>query len=324
MTDVFITIDTEYSAGIYDRLGFSCRAENFDKSILGRTPNGDVGISYQMDVFDRYGMKAVFFVDPMPALIWGVEAIADIVSPIIARGHDVQLHLHSEWLAFAGDANPLGSRTGQNMKDFSRDEQKRLLDFAARTLVEAGAPYPVAFRAGNYGANDDTLRALADLGLAYDTSHCPGIAAAECAIGLSKTQYRPVAHCGVMELPIGAIGAIGNKTRHAQITALSAAELISAIRFAHQQNLLYFTVVSHSFELMSRDRKRINKIIKKRFETFCRLFAAMPDVTTMTFNDDSLSIASSTIPSPVLPHNIMRTGARLAEQLLSNKLYGGK
>jgi hypothetical protein len=131
MTDVLITIDTEYSAGLYNRLGHSCRAENFEKSILGRTPDGDVGISYQKDIFDQYGMKAIFFVDPMPALIWGVEAIADIISPIIARGHDVQLHLHSEWLAFAGDANSLGSHTGRNMKDFSREEQKSLLDFAA-------------------------------------------------------------------------------------------------------------------------------------------------------------------------------------------------
>ena len=59
------------------------------------TPDGEVGIEYQMDVFDRHGLKAVFFVDPMPALVWGVEAISDVVGPIVARGHDVQLHLHS-------------------------------------------------------------------------------------------------------------------------------------------------------------------------------------------------------------------------------------
>jgi peptidoglycan/xylan/chitin deacetylase (PgdA/CDA1 family) len=106
VTDVYITIDTEYSAGIYAREGFACRQSNFDRSIAGITSDGSAGISYQMDVFDRYGLKAVFFVDPMPALIWGVDSIADIVGPITERGHDVQLHLHTEWLEFAGAKKP--------------------------------------------------------------------------------------------------------------------------------------------------------------------------------------------------------------------------
>ena len=324
MTDVYITIDTEYSAGMYKRLGRACRQENFEKSIIGMTPQGDAGIGYQMDVFERHGLKAVFYVDPMPALVWGGEAIADIVSPILARGHDVQLHLHVEWLAFAGDANPLGNRTGQNIKDFARGEQKILLDYAARTLVAAGAPYPVAFRAGNYGANDDTLHALAELGIAYDSSHCPGIAVADCTISLPKIQYRAVRHCGITEIPIGAIGSFGGLTRHAQITALTAQEMISAIRFAQQHDVPDFTLVSHSFELMSRDRTQINRIVKRRFEKFCALLAALPDAPTATFRDNPPAVEAAHNPSPILPHNYVRTGRRMIEQALSNQLYGAK
>jgi hypothetical protein len=324
MTQVYITIDTEYSAGMYQRLGPNCRHENFEKSILGRTPKGDAGIGYQMDVYERHGIKAVFYVDPMPALVWGVEAIADIISPIMARGHDVQLHLHSEWLAFAGDANPLGTRTGQNIKDFSREEQKTLLDYAARTLVAAGAPYPVAFRAGNYGANDDTLYALAELGIAYDSSHCPGIAIADCAISLPKTQYSPVHHCGMTEIPIGAIGSFGDMTRHAQITAITAQEMIAAIRFAQRHDVPNFTLVSHSFELMSRDRTQINRIVQRRFETFCRMLAALPGVASATFRDNPPAVNTPQNSRPILPHNVLRTGRRLIEQALSNQLYGAK
>ena len=324
MTHVYITIDTEYSAGMYARLGPNCRHENFEKSILGRTPNGDAGIGYQMDVYERYGIKAVFYVDPMPALVWGVEAISDIISPIMARGHDVQLHLHSEWLAFAGDANPLGTRTGQNIKDFSREEQKTLLDYAARTLVAAGAPYPVAFRAGNYGANDDTLYALAELGIAYDSSHCPGIAIADCAISLPKTQYSSVHHCGMTEIPIGAIGSFGDMTRHAQITAVTAQEMIAAIRFAQHHDVPDFTLVSHSFELMSRDRTQINLIVKRRFGTFCRMLATLPGAASATFRDNPPAVNTPQNSYLILPHNVLRTGRRLIEQALSNQLYGAK
>jgi hypothetical protein len=324
MTQVYITIDTEYSAGMYQRLGPNCRHENFVKSILGRTPKGDAGIGYQMDVYERHGIKAVFYVDPMPALVWGVEAIADIISPIMARGHDVQLHLHSEWLAFAGDANPLGTRTGQNIKDFSREEQKTLLDYAARTLVAAGAPYPVAFRAGNYGANDDTLYALAELGIAYDSSHCPGIAIADCAISLPKSQYSPVHHCGMTEIPIGAIGSFGDMTRHAQITAITAQEMIAAIRFAQRHDVPNFTLVSHSFELMSRDRTQINRIVQRRFDTFCRMLAALPGAASVTFRDNPPAVNTPQNSQLILPHNVLRTGRRLMEQALSNQLYGAK
>lgn len=329
MTKVYITIDTEYSAGLFRRLGAGAQQENFDRSIRCKTAQGDVGIGYQMDVFDRYGLKAVFFVDPMPALVWGIRAITDIVQPILARGHDVQLHCHTEWLVFAADNNPLigsaqGRLTGQNIKDFALDEQRKILRTAADLLVAAGASYPIAFRAGNYGANDDTLHALASLGISYDSSHCPGIAMGDCAIGLPKSQYAPIRHCGVNEIPIGAIGAGGNATRHAQITALSAREMIAAIGYVQVQHVPYFTLVSHSFELMSRDRSRINRIVKHRFEEFCRILAGLPGTETATYRDSPPQMDIAQISTPLLPHSSFRTAARLAEQAASNALYGAR
>lgn len=322
MTAVYITIDTEYSSGIFAREGIDCRQSNFDRSIAGKTPGGSVGVEYQMDVFDRYGLKAVFFVDPMPALIWGVEAIADVVGPIVKRGHDVQLHLHTEWLEFAGSKNPVGGRTGHNIKQFSLEEQYILLDYARATLMAAGAPPPVAFRAGNYGANDDTLMALAKLGISYETSHCPGIANSLCEITLGPDYRSPVMHQGVMEVPIGSIAGFGDAQRHAQITALSATEICAAIKFNHANQSGPFTLVSHSFELLSRDRSRINHVVKRRFERLCKQLARIKNITTETYSDRPPTLPVTREAIPLLPHNIMRTGWRLGEQALGNALYG--
>ncbi len=211
MTRVFITIDTEYSSGLYTGPGAADRADNFARSIACNTPQGPAGVAHKLDLLARHGQKAVFFVDPMPALVWGVAAIEDIVAPIIAAGQDVQLHCHTEWLGLAGDANPLASkRSGQNLADFPLDEQRQILDYARTTLMAAGAPAPVAFRAGNYGANDDTLRALASLGIAYDTSHCPAmVGKSACRIGLGQDVHDPLEHMGVIEVPVGSIGAMG-------------------------------------------------------------------------------------------------------------------
>ena len=137
----------------------------------------------------------------MPALVWGTSAIAAVVEPILTRGHEIQLHLHPEWLKIAGDANPLPGRTGRNMHQFTEEEQVELLEIARDHLMRAGAPAPTAFRAGNYGANDATLRALARVGIRYDSSHVPGISRSECRISLKETDQRVVEHQGTIEVP---------------------------------------------------------------------------------------------------------------------------
>lgn len=320
MTDLYITIDTEYSSRHAALAGGGGRAENFVRSIACETADGPVGVGYQMDRFDRHGLKAVFFVDPFPALVWGVEAIADVVGPIVARGHDVQLHLHTEWLELAGRANPLGSRTGLNIRDFTLDEQCLLIDKARALLLAAGAPPPVAFRAGNYGANDNTLRALAMLGIGYDTSHCPGIAQSQCAISLGPEDRAVGEHCGTIEVPIGAIAAPGGGLRHFQLTALSLAEIVAQLRLAVRAGHPVMTLVSHSFELLSRDRIRTNAIVRRRFERLCAALPTIAGLQTATYS------AKPPLPGgdnqPLLPHSWLRTAGRSAEQALANMFSG--
>lgn len=323
MTRLYFTIDTEYEFGFAARHGLAARRENFDRSIRGATPGGEAGIFYQMDVFDRHGMKAVFFVDPMPALVWGTEAIAEVVEPILERGHDVQLHIHTEWLALAGEASPLSGRTGRNIKDFNLAEQVRLIGWASDALVAAGAPRPVAFRAGNYGANDDTLRALAQLGIAYDSSHTPGVPDTACEIGLGPEDRLPVERHGVIEVPTGCI-ADGRGMRHAQLTALSCAELIAAAEHARDSGTADFTLVSHSFELLSRERSRVNRFLTRRFERFCAALERLPGVETATYAASPPCALPGASVCPTLPYNAARKGARMVEQALANAIYGGR
>lgn len=323
MTRVFITIDTEYSSGLYTGPGVADRAENYARSIGCITPDGPAGITHKLALLRQYGQKAVFFVDPMPALVWGVAAIEDIVGPIIEAGQDVQLHCHTEWLGIAGAANPLVSgRSGRNIADFPFEEQCELLNFARATLMAAGAPAPVAFRAGNYGANDDTLRALAAIGIAYDTSHCPALTDGACRISLGPEDRDPVLHHGVIEVPAGTIGTIGGGQRHAQITALTLAEMLAAIRHARGAGRESFTLVSHSFELINRRRLSVNRIVRSRFSGLVRTLATMRGVETGTFADNPPPLTALAGKSQPLPASTVRTGMRMAEQLVSNTLYG--
>ncbi len=319
MLRVYITIDTEYSAGRYQMGTHRDAASNYACSVAGETPTGDFGIGYQMDVFERHGLKGVFFVDPMPALVWGVDAIKRIVEPIVERGHDVQLHIHTEWLEFA-ESNPVG-RTGRNIKDFSLDHQTALIALGSDLIERAGAIKPIAFRAGNFGANDDTLRALAANGLRFESSFGGSIPHSLCDIDVSPGQLTPVERFGVIEVPVSGISDKGGQRRHTQITAISAPEMLAAVRHARDTGRTSFVIVNHSFEMLSRDRSQVNPIVRRRFEEVCAGIAAMVSVDSGTFVDAPPVV--ETVRSGLPEFRWQHYAHRIGQQLMSNALYGG-
>ena len=320
MLSVFLTVDTEYSAGLFVHGRAVDRRSNHRLSIEGAADRQAVGVGYQIAQLDACGLKGVFFVDPLPGLLWGQAAVDAVVGPILAAGHDVQLHAHTEWLAFLTDG-PFAGWSGRNMRDFSLDRQIAILSTARDLLMAAGAPAPIAFRAGNYGANDDTLRALATLGLRYDSSACPGLDDGDCRIDWPADRHEPLARHGVIEVPVGSIGGPRGSRRHAQITALSFRELRAAIEHARDVGQEAFTVVSHSFELLSRDRRRVNRVVQGRFDRLCRWLAQAPGVSTGTYRDDPPSVPKEAASS-LVAHHPLRTIERLGEQVVSNLWYG--
>ncbi len=325
VAQALITIDTEYSSGLFTGRGAADRAENFARSVACITPDGPAGITHKLKTFANHGLKAVFFVDPMPAMVWGIAAIEDVIGPIIDAGQDVQLHCHTEWLEIAGPDAVLKGRIGRNLKEFTFDEQCEIISYARDTLIAAGAPKPVAFRAGNYGANDDTLRALANTGIRYDSSHCPALIGKDASeIGLTENDRAPTLYEGIIEVPVGAIATIAGGLRHAQITALSLGEMTAALRHARDTGQASFTIVTHSFELINRRTLTLNKIVNSRFEGLCSAVAQMDRVEAGNYRDNPPlhGSASNPLSREPLPANPLRTGIRLAEQFASNTLYG--
>lgn len=317
MAIVLITVDTELSAGQQQR-GLSARA-NFESSVLGRCPSGDFGIGWQMETLDRFGLKGVYFVDPIPALVHGEDVIADIVRPIVDAGHEVQLHAHTEWLQWA-DAIPTTQRYGESIADYSFDDQVRLLDYGCGVLERAGAPRPIAFRAGNYGANDDTLRALAAIGLVWDSSVNAAFLGAECRVDFPAGRNAPAVTLGVHEAPVSGLFEAPDRFRPAQVCALSTWEMRSALDHAAATRHPAFTIVTHSFEMLSRDRARPNRAVTQRFEAMARTIAAHPDLATAGFAD--LDLRMQVEPDvPRLEPSRVRTLFRQAAQAVATLRY---
>lgn len=307
-TRVLLTIDTE----LIRRPGSDLT--RWEPAFERSYEAAGVGVRYQLRVLAQYALKACFFVDPMPACVYGIDPIRRMVDPILEAGQEVQLHLHPLWVG-ARDGDMDGAR---ELARYSRHEQHDLIARARDLLIEAGVPEPVAFRAGNYSANDDTLSVLAELGFRFDSSHNGHQHPWPSAIGIPRDHIAPIAHQGVVELPVTLI-AEGHGSRHLQICAVSLGELKAAIEHGGASGQPVVNIVTHSFELANRAGTAPNKVHVKRFEDLCAyLSKERRRFPTAFFTDlDDLPLG---LDVPMLPKAGFRRVGRLIEQIWSNQI----
>jgi len=318
MLNVFLTIDTEVGpvSRMFDRAAV---VEEMQRDIYGCTPNGEFGIRFIMDCCRTHGLKAVFFVDGLFGRLVGVEYLREVVGAIRQMGHDIQLHLHPEWLSRVPNAI-LPGKTGQRMKDFSENDQTLLIAEGLETLKSCGVDKVCAFRAGGFGANLATLRALARNGIAYDTSHNTCWLGVTCEIHTDVLLLQPRRLHGVFEFPITFFEDWPGHYRHVQIGACSAGELRHALRSAARSEWYSFVILAHSFELVNRPRRlgvtaTPDWIAIRRFQSLCRFLAGRRDLfRTRTFAElDPQAIPTVAAARP-LRSNMVRTAHRCLEQ----------
>jgi len=320
--DVLITVDTEVwprSPGGARWDGSGLRA-HLRRDIYGESAGGAYGLPYQMEVLNAHGLKAVFLVESLFADVVGEAPLREIVELVQQAGHEVQLHVHSEWLEW-GAGSLLPGRTGQNLADFTEGEQVAILARGLENLRRAGAGDVCAFRAGNYGANFDTLRALARVGIPFDTSYNPCYLRAECGLRTATPLVQPRRIEGVCEVPISFFTDYPGHYRHAQLCSCSFGEMRLALERAWRGGWRTFVIVSHSFELLGRDRDGIpagpDRIVIGRFEKLCRFLAANRGrFRTAGFSDlDPAGLVDPT-PAPEVRSNLLATTLRCGEQLV--------
>ena len=320
MLSVFITIDTEFSPRFPNG-----RASGFVREIAreidGDTADGQFGLAYQLGILDTFGLRAVFFVESLFASAIGLDPLRRIVGMIQDRGHEVQLHLHPEWLSFVTSSIlTLGPRP--YLKDYTEDEQTLLIARGIQNLRDCGVRSLCAFRAGKYGANFDTLRALERNGLLYDTSHNTCYLGHACDMDTTELLLQPTKICGVYEFPISFFRDGPGHYRHLQLCACSSQELINALTMAWERGWYSLVLVSHSFELIKRRKQTkkpalVDRVVLQRFERLCRFLAENRDkFRTAVFSEIVSESIPEVTPSRPLHSGVHRTLHRYYEQLI--------
>lgn len=108
----------------------------------------------------EFGYKVTYFAVPE-----AVEQHADIFKRLINSGHEVGLHLHPHTFRFG---------INEHLANLPYDLQFKIIE-EARDVFEGVMGFPPStFRAGYFSANQDTFRALVELGFKRGSSSIPG------------------------------------------------------------------------------------------------------------------------------------------------------
>lgn len=272
---VFLTVDTEVW-DFYDDI-----QKNIASSLWGETNSGDYGLMYLLELFERWDIKANFFVEPLFSLEGYNIELKKVVEAIAKFKQDIQLHIHTERLSLQNSELPLQARG--NLYNYSLVEQEKIIAKGLSILRSYGCDNINAFRAGNYGGNIDTLRALKRNGIDYDTTYNACYLDKPCHMReLGDALLQPKTFGEVTIYPVTFFTQANGQKRHMQIVACSISEFIDALNDAYSKQIGEVVIVLHSFEAIQRKvgktrHHQPDQIVMKRLEKLSQFLSENDD-----------------------------------------------
>ncbi len=313
MMDVFLTVDVEVWCDGWDNIDAEFPSA-FQRYIYGPTLRGDYGLPYQLHQLQEHGLTGVFFVESLFSTRFGLDPLAEIIGLVRERSQEIQLHLHTEWVDESNEPL-LDNITGkkQFLRYFSLQEQTILIQAGAKLIELAGGQSVNTFRAGSFGFNRDTLRALATNHIAFDSSYNASMFGPDSGVSPEIVLVEPVECEGVYEYPMTVFHNGTGSLRHAQVTACSYREMEGLLWQALESGRKAFVILSHNFELLNGSMNRPDDIVVTRFRKLCTFLDRNRDCFRVRgFHGLTPDLVFSQ-PAP-LTSPIWKTGLRMLEQ----------
>jgi len=196
---------------------------------------------------------------------------------ILKRGHDVQLHLHPNYLNFKLN-NPQEKAYSDLIGTYSPEKQIELIKEGMEILIQNGVPRPIAFRAGCFGANEETLQALKATGLLIDSSYNKAYVGDTCL--LDTRQINDLTYLdGIWEFPVTnfveSTKLRPKRFKPLDINGVSFEEIKFVLDQAKERGPRNITIILHSFSFLKPydaqyNRVRLRRNVIQRFKKLCR------------------------------------------------------
>lgn len=274
---VFFSVDVEIWCKSWKHLD-TCFPEAFRRYVYGPTRRGNFGLPRIFDQLNTHGLKGVFFTEPLFSTRFGAQPLQEIVGLTSAAEQEIQLHLHTEWASETTPPLVAGlTHRRQHLCYFDRAEQTALIALGRDLLIAAGATSINAFRAGSFGINAKTWKALKDLGILFDSSY-NGMSMPECSkLDAHGPMHQPQFIDGVWEYPMSLFVGGSGQIRHAQLGACSFRELEWLLWQAAEEEWASVVILAHNFELLNQSKTGPDPIVDARFDRLCRFLARNSD-----------------------------------------------
>ncbi len=235
MTNILITVDTEAHRDLSEFWGCSQK--------------GSYGIEKICRIFNDFDIRATFFLDVGEITKWGEKELKAVTDCLKASGNEIQLHVHP---------NYLGDPSKYYFWQYALLKQSEIIREAKKIFEEIVGYSPQAFRAGSYGANDETLHALALAGISLDFSAYFEKKNCKMLLPAGNCPNDVYYQSGVYEIPVSTFGLnlFGLRYRSkVDINSSATSELINVIELMTTNDYNPIIMFMHSFSLADRGRK---------------------------------------------------------------------
>lgn len=276
---VFLTVDTEHSIGGAFR-DPALKPVGNDRRIFYKVGKKDYGIPMIMDIAEAHNFCVTFFLEVLNKYYFGENETKAICRYIIGRGHDVQLHLHPNFLNFRTN-QPSQRQFLDSIYKYPLEMQIKLTRDGKEMLAKYGASSIIAFRAGNFGADRNTLIALRKNGFTVDSSYSRAFLKRGCMINVKDlNDARKIE--GIWEIPITNFrekSSLSNrKYRPFDINGASYYQIKNAMEKMKEKGAKTITIILHSFSFiepldLQYHNIRIRGGVIRRFEKLCQFLS---------------------------------------------------
>ncbi len=274
---VFITFDVECSMG--GAWGSdTLKPVPPSRGMMGEYGRDHLGLPLIVETLAENGLTGTFFVEPFNDELGYPGQTEPACAYLLDHGQDVQLHVHP-WHKYYGEykaGRPY--ELTDTLADLAPDKQRMMLIEGAERLRSYTGAWPVAFRAGNMAASEETLRQLAATGITLDSSYAFCFAGGQCKFAECEVYNGSKWYEDVLELamscfyqprvpglhpakPLDLMGISFEECRDAIIEICSAGA--DAVMILHSFSLMKVKNLQY-------DGGRLNRIVARRFRRFCK------------------------------------------------------
>lgn len=192
---LLFTVDTE--AGMH-RMRNPSTTHAVNELIFGDYGNQEnLGIGLHMDLLEHFGHRGCFFVDILMEFQFGRVALEKTIDAILERGHEVQLHVHTHHLFWHND--PSVRSLYRALEHYDSKAMRNILELSIELFEQRVGTRPLAYRAGGYHVDDQSIRLLQDFDIPFDSSIVSYFRARTADWTRSRTQPFPIGD--VLEVP---------------------------------------------------------------------------------------------------------------------------